>query len=142
LLPGFSALVAVSDFRQLSLRPGGRIENMTAALEPTARGVRRDTERRYRAVTSRDARFDGQFIMAVRTAGIILPAVLPRPDSEAEERELLPHLRGGTGRSDRNRAAASPTPFPARRSGMCAPTWPPARCGLISDGGVARRAGS
>jgi AraC family transcriptional regulator of adaptative response / DNA-3-methyladenine glycosylase II len=91
--------MAVSDFRQSSLRPGASIENMTAALEPTARGVRRDTERCYRAVTSRDDRFDGQFIVAVRTAGTILPAVLPRPDSEAEERELLPHLRGGTGRS-------------------------------------------
>jgi hypothetical protein len=40
----------------------------------------------------------------------------------------------------RNRVAASLTPFPARRSGMCARTWPPARCALISDGAVARRA--
>jgi AraC family transcriptional regulator of adaptative response / DNA-3-methyladenine glycosylase II len=54
----------------------------TATLEPTPSGVWRDTERCYRAVTSRDARFDGQFIMAVRTTGIYCrpscPAVTPK----------------------------------------------------------------
>ncbi|HVL84290.1 MAG TPA: AlkA N-terminal domain-containing protein [Pseudonocardia sp.] len=42
-----------------------------------------DTERCYRAVTSRDARFDGQFVTAVRTTGIYCrpscPATTPRP---------------------------------------------------------------
>jgi AraC family transcriptional regulator of adaptative response / DNA-3-methyladenine glycosylase II len=55
----------------------------TAISEPAARGVWRDTERCYRAVTSRDSRFDGQFIMAVRTTGIYCrpscPALTPKP---------------------------------------------------------------
>ncbi|PWV73197.1 Methylphosphotriester-DNA--protein-cysteine methyltransferase (N-terminal fragment of Ada), contains Zn-binding and two AraC-type DNA-binding domains [Prauserella marina] len=42
----------------------------------------RDTERCYRAVMSRDARFDGQFILAVRTTGIYCrpscPAMTPK----------------------------------------------------------------
>ncbi len=42
----------------------------------------RDTERCYRAVTARDQRFDGQFIMAVRTTGIYCrpscPALTPK----------------------------------------------------------------
>ncbi|HRA51923.1 Ada metal-binding domain-containing protein, partial [Actinotalea sp.] len=29
-----------------------------------------DTAQRYRAVAARDARFDGQFVLAVRTTGI------------------------------------------------------------------------
>jgi AraC family transcriptional regulator of adaptative response / DNA-3-methyladenine glycosylase II len=41
-----------------------------------------DTEQGYRAVTSRDTRFDGQFIMAVRTTGIYCrpscPATTPK----------------------------------------------------------------
>src|SRR5215217_2191586 len=41
-----------------------------------------DTDRCYRAVASRDARFDGQFITAVRTTGIYCrpscPAVTPK----------------------------------------------------------------
>lgn len=40
-------------------------------------------ERRYRAIVSRDARFDGRFITAVTTTGIycrpICPAQTPRP---------------------------------------------------------------
>src|SRR5918997_597155 len=41
-----------------------------------------DTERGYRAVASRDPRFDGQFILAVRTTGIYCrpscPATTPK----------------------------------------------------------------
>ncbi|MFD1050016.1 Ada metal-binding domain-containing protein, partial [Kibdelosporangium lantanae] len=41
-----------------------------------------DTERGYRAVASRDTRFDGQFILAVRTTGIYCrpscPATTPK----------------------------------------------------------------
>jgi AraC family transcriptional regulator of adaptative response / DNA-3-methyladenine glycosylase II len=79
-------LIAVSDFRQSGHRLGGIIRHMaelTATIEPRSHGVWRDTERCYRAVTSRDSRFDGQFIMAVRTTGIYCrpscPALTPRP---------------------------------------------------------------
>jgi AraC family transcriptional regulator of adaptative response / DNA-3-methyladenine glycosylase II len=44
--------------------------------------MRIDAERGYRAVASRDARFDGQFILAVRTTGIYCrpscPAIIPK----------------------------------------------------------------
>lgn len=48
-------------------------------------GIWRDTERCYRAVMSRDSRFDGQFITAVRTTGIYCrpscPALTPKPQN-------------------------------------------------------------
>ncbi len=44
-----------------------------------------ESDRRYRAVQSRDARFDGQFVTAVRTTGIYCrpscPAQTPRPEN-------------------------------------------------------------
>lgn len=50
--------------------------------ESIPRELWRDAERCYRAVQSRDARFDGQFIVAVRTTGIYCrpscPAVTPK----------------------------------------------------------------
>jgi AraC family transcriptional regulator of adaptative response / DNA-3-methyladenine glycosylase II len=68
---------------------GGRISNMatstsapTATIRDTVHGVWRDSERCYRAVASRDSRFDGQFITAVRTTGIYCrpscPALTPK----------------------------------------------------------------
>lgn len=56
---------------------GGSIGFMSAE-----QALWRDTERCYRAVASRDARFDGQFITAVKTTGIYCrpscPAVTPK----------------------------------------------------------------
>ena len=49
-----------------------------------------DAERCYRAVASRDARFDGQFVTAVRTTGIYCRPVLPGGDPEAGQRRVLP----------------------------------------------------
>lgn len=61
---------ATSDFRQ----PG--------ASRPAQTGGVRDDEARYEAVTSRDARFDGEFFFAVVTTGIYCrpscPAVTPK----------------------------------------------------------------
>jgi AraC family transcriptional regulator of adaptative response / DNA-3-methyladenine glycosylase II len=60
-----------SDFRQSNPGSGGRID-----------GVLVDTDRGYRAVAARDHRFDGQFILAVRTTGIYCrpscPAMTPK----------------------------------------------------------------
>ncbi|HEY3710331.1 MAG TPA: AlkA N-terminal domain-containing protein [Amycolatopsis sp.] len=51
-------------------------------MATTTAAIWRDTERCYRAVTARDPRFDGQFIMAVRTTGIYCrpscPALTPK----------------------------------------------------------------
>ncbi|MEU3273460.1 AlkA N-terminal domain-containing protein [Saccharomonospora sp. NPDC006951] len=58
---------------------------MTSSIappRPADHSMWRDTERCYRAVLSRDARFDGQFILAVRTTGIYCrpscPATRPK----------------------------------------------------------------
>ncbi|HJQ46156.1 MAG TPA: AlkA N-terminal domain-containing protein [Amycolatopsis sp.] len=55
---------------------------MTAAATQAGHGLWRDNERCYRAVASRDARFDGQFIVAVKTTGIYCrpscPALTPK----------------------------------------------------------------
>ncbi|TVT50658.1 DNA-3-methyladenine glycosylase 2 family protein [Amycolatopsis rhizosphaerae] len=54
----------------------------TAPAGPVRPALWRDAERCYRAVASRDARFDGQFIVAVKTTGIYCrpscPAVTPK----------------------------------------------------------------
>ncbi|WP_431926817.1 AlkA N-terminal domain-containing protein [Amycolatopsis tucumanensis] len=58
---------------------------MTAIAAPAEQALWRDNERCYRAVASRDARFDGQFITAVRTTGIYCrpscPALTPRQEN-------------------------------------------------------------
>jgi AraC family transcriptional regulator of adaptative response / DNA-3-methyladenine glycosylase II len=63
---------------------------MTATLEPTTRSVWRDTERCYRAVTSRDSRFDGQFIMAVRTTGIYCRPSCPAQTPKSKNVSFFP----------------------------------------------------
>ncbi|NIJ10710.1 AraC family transcriptional regulator of adaptative response / DNA-3-methyladenine glycosylase II [Saccharomonospora amisosensis] len=50
----------------------------------------RDTERCYRAVTSRDARFDGQFIVAVRTTGIYCRPSCPAMPPKAGNVKFFP----------------------------------------------------
>ena len=54
-----------------------------AANQAPDQALWRDAERCYRAVASRDSRFDGQFVVAVRTTGIYCrpscPAVTPKP---------------------------------------------------------------
>jgi AraC family transcriptional regulator of adaptative response / DNA-3-methyladenine glycosylase II len=56
---------------------------MTAVTTSAGQALWRDAERCYRAVASRDARFDGQFILAVKTTGIYCrpscPALTPKP---------------------------------------------------------------
>jgi AraC family transcriptional regulator of adaptative response / DNA-3-methyladenine glycosylase II len=63
---------------------------MTTALVPTTRSVWRDTERCYRAVTSRDSRFDGQFIMAVRTTGIYCRPSCPAQTPKSKNVSFFP----------------------------------------------------
>ena len=41
-----------------------------------------------RAFYAADATYDGRFVAAVRTTGIYLPALVPRPQAAAEERHL------------------------------------------------------
>jgi len=69
----------VSDFRQRPVTGGGRV-----AL------VLLDQERCYRAVASRDARFDGHFITAVRTTGIYCRPSCPATTPKRGNVEFLP----------------------------------------------------
>src|SRR5262252_605784 len=77
----------MSETRELSVRRRGRID-----------GVELDFERCYRAVDSRDARFDGWFVTAVTSTGIYCrpscPAITPKrsnvrflPSPAAAQRE-------------------------------------------------------
>lgn len=52
-------------------------------------------DERYRAIDARDARFDGQFVTAVRSTGIYSQAELPGAHAEARERDVLPDIGGG-----------------------------------------------
>lgn len=65
---------------------------MTQPAAPPAaeRSIWRDSERCYRAVMSRDARFDGQFIVAVRTTGIYCRPSCPAMTPRAHNVEFLP----------------------------------------------------
>ncbi|RZQ63576.1 DNA-3-methyladenine glycosylase 2 [Amycolatopsis suaedae] len=73
----------MADFRQSGDPAGGTIDLVTTLTRTEP--LWRDTERCYRAVASRDSRFDGQFVMAVRTTGIYCrpscPAITPKPDN-------------------------------------------------------------
>jgi AraC family transcriptional regulator of adaptative response / DNA-3-methyladenine glycosylase II len=61
----------MSDSREISSAPWSRMEPMTTTIRAAAQGATRlDAESCYRAVKSRDRRFDGVFYTAVRTTGI------------------------------------------------------------------------
>lgn len=68
------ATAVVSDSRQSSRWRGGTIDTVLL-----------DHDHCYRAVSSRDARFDGCFVVAVRTTGIYCrpscPAITPKPQN-------------------------------------------------------------
>ena len=98
-----------------------------------------DFERCYRAVDSRDARFDGWFVTAVDVDRDLLPAVLPGDHAEAGER-AVPAVRGGrpAGRASGPACAAGRTPRPARRSGTSAADVVGRAMRLIADGVVDR----
>jgi AraC family transcriptional regulator of adaptative response / DNA-3-methyladenine glycosylase II len=69
----------VSDSRQKERIGGGRVV-----------GVLLDEDRCYRAVASRDARFDGHFITAVRTTGIYCRPSCPAVTPKRSNVEFLP----------------------------------------------------
>jgi len=71
-----------------------------------------DFERCYRALASRDARFDGWFVVAVRSTGIYCrpscPAIVPRRTNVAFLRTAAAAQRGGFRACKRCRPDASP----------------------------------
>jgi hypothetical protein len=87
-----------------------------------------DFERCYRAVASRDERFDGFFVLAVTTTGIYCrpscPALTPKPGNV----RFLPSAPPPSGPVSGPACGAARTRRPAHRSGTSAPTSWPARC--------------
>ena len=89
-----------------------------------------DDDACYRAIETRDHRFDGRLFVAVTTTGIYCRPFCPAPTPKRAERPLLPDRRRGAG------GRLPPLPaLPARnlarprRSGAAAPTPSPARSG-------------
>jgi len=72
----------MSVFRQSGAADGGRVGDVAVDIALRTPAFPVDFEDRYRAVASRDARFDGYFVTAVRTTGIYCrpscPAVTPK----------------------------------------------------------------
>ena len=78
---------------------------------------------RYRAMSSRDARFDGQFITGVHTTGIYCRPSCPAVDPKAGQRHVLPDRRGRP-RGRAPRLQALPAGCGARLPGMERPRRP------------------
>ena len=89
-----------------------------------------DFERCYRAVDSRDQRFDGWFFTGVTSTGIYCRPSCPAITPKRQNVRFFPSRRGrAAGRASGPAGAAGRTPRPARRSGTSAPTWSAGRCG-------------
>jgi len=76
----------------------------------------------YRAVSSRDTRFDGRFVTAVRTTGILLPAELSRTDPAPGERAFFPRAAAASAAGFRACKRCRPDAAPAAATGTPAPT--------------------
>lgn len=87
-----------------------------------------DFDRCYRAVQSKDARFDGWFVIAVLSTGIYCrpscPARTPLPRNVAFYASSAAAQRAGFRSCKRCRPDASPV----RRNGTSAGTWWPGPC--------------
>jgi AraC family transcriptional regulator of adaptative response / DNA-3-methyladenine glycosylase II len=108
-----------------------------------------DAERCYRIVCSRDPRFDGWFVTAVTSTGILLPTELPGPHPQAGARPLPPTAaaawRTGSGRAGRCRPDVTPSSAEWHgRADVVARAMRLIADGLVDRegvGGVARRLG-
>ncbi len=98
-----------------------------------------DHETCYRAVSSRDARFDGWFVTAVTTTGIYCRPSCPATTPKRRNVHLPPDGRGGpAGRLPRLPSLPSRTPPPAPPSGTSASDTVARAMRLIGDGAVDR----
>jgi AraC family transcriptional regulator of adaptative response / DNA-3-methyladenine glycosylase II len=88
-----------------------------------------DFERCYRAVDSRDQRFDGWFYTAVTSTGHLLPAVLPGLTPKRENVTFFPSAAAAQRAGFRACKRCRPDAAPGSPSGTCGPTWWAARCG-------------
>lgn len=84
---------------------------------------------RYEAVSSRDARFDGEFFFAVETTGIYCRPSCPAVTPKRKNVRFYPTAAAAQGQGFRACGAAGRTPCRARRNGMCGPMSWAAPCG-------------
>lgn len=84
---------------------------------------------RYEAVSSRDARFDGEFFFAVSTTGIYCRPSCPATTPKRRNVTFFPTAAAAQEADSAPADGAAPTPCPAPPTGTSAPTWSAARCG-------------
>ncbi len=97
-----------------------------------------DQERCYRAVASRDARFDGQFITAVRTTGIYCRPSCPAVTPKRHNVEFLPTAGAAQQRGYRACRRCLPDAVPGSPDWNLRADLAARAMRLISDGVVER----
>jgi len=90
--------------------------------------VPRDFEHRYRAVASRDPRFDGYFFLGVTSTGIYCRPSCPARTPRREHVRFYPTAAAAQAAGFRACKRCIPAPCPAHRNGMSAATSPAGRC--------------
>ena len=88
-----------------------------------------DEDRCYRAVASRDPRFDGQFITAVRTTGIYCRPSCPAVTPKRRNVEFWPTTAAAQQRGYRACRRCLPDAVPGSPDWNTRATSPPGRCG-------------
>lgn len=110
-------------------------DNVRFPLAPTpgaghAQVMELDAEACYRAVQSRDTRFDGQFFTAVHTTGIYCRPSCPAITPKRQNVSFHPTTASAQAAGYRPAGAAFPTQHRDRRCGISSLIWPSARCDL------------
>jgi len=121
-----TARAVASDSRQYPPVPGGRV------------GTVLDQDRCYRAVASRDARFDGHFITAVRTTGIYCRPSCPATTPRRANVEFLPTAGAAQQRGYRACRRCLPDAVPGSPDWNTRADLAARAMRLISDGVVER----
>ncbi|STZ88193.1 3-methyladenine DNA glycosylase/8-oxoguanine DNA glycosylase [Mycolicibacterium fortuitum] len=88
-----------------------------------------DFDRCYRAVQSKDARFDGWFVTAVLTTGIYCRPSCPVRPPFAKNMRFYPTAAAAQAAGFRACKRCRPDASPAPRNGMCVATSSRAACG-------------
>src|SRR6266540_803688 len=98
----------------------------------------RDTERCYRVVAARDSRFDGQFIMAVRTTGIYCRPSCPALTPKAQNVRFFPTSAAAQANGFRACRRCLPDAVPGSPDWNIRADLAARAMRLISDGAVER----
>lgn len=88
-----------------------------------------DFDRCYRAVQSKDARFDGWFVTAVLTTGIYCRPSCPVRPPFARNMRFYPTAAAAQAAGFRACKRCRPDASPGSPNGMCAATWWRGACG-------------